>query len=277
MNKFSCCIIFILMNAVFINLSYADQRGMLGGCCSDETDLDSELALGGRLYDKYWKELELEEPAGTHPSYPNTGKKEGATTWRCKECHGWDYKGAKGAYSSGSHFSGIKGIWQARNLTEIQIREVLESDSHKYDEVLDAPNLNLLVQFVKRGQVDMDKYINFSSKQSLGNANKGYTSYKRYCVACHGDEGTSLNFGSPSKPEYVGYIANKNPWETVHKILNGHPGAIMDRDQMHSSMGMMQHHQKGRQGMWQKMPAMRDRLSEAEVSDLLAYLQSLQK
>ena len=31
-------------------------------------------------------------------------------TWRCKECHGWDYRGAPGAYSIGSDFTGIMDV-----------------------------------------------------------------------------------------------------------------------------------------------------------------------
>ena len=34
----------------------------------------------------------------------------GADTWRCKECHGWDYAGKDGAYGSGDHRTGIVGV-----------------------------------------------------------------------------------------------------------------------------------------------------------------------
>jgi len=68
------------------------------------------IAEGGRLYDKWWSELELKEPRETHPAYPTIGKKRDASTWRCKECHGWDYKGKDGAYGKGSHFTGIPEI-----------------------------------------------------------------------------------------------------------------------------------------------------------------------
>lgn len=48
----------------------------------------------------------------------------------------------------------------------------------------------------------------------------------------HGWKGPSrrisaLNFKTPEKPEYVGTVANKNPWETLHKVRNGQPGAPM--------------------------------------------------
>ena len=68
------------------------------------------IARGGQLYDKWWAVLGHEKPQDTHPAYPADGKRKGDTTWRCKECHGWDYRGVDGAYSKGSHYSGVKGI-----------------------------------------------------------------------------------------------------------------------------------------------------------------------
>jgi thiosulfate dehydrogenase len=36
-----------------------------------------------------------------------------------------------------------------------------------------------------------------------------------------------LNFGSAAEPEYVGTIALDNPWEFLHKVRFGQPGAAM--------------------------------------------------
>lgn len=54
-------------------------------------------------------------PAGSNPSYSITQGKSTSTTatWRCSECHGLDYRGAEGAYSKGSHFTGVKGLLPA--------------------------------------------------------------------------------------------------------------------------------------------------------------------
>lgn len=72
--------------------------------------LEWTIAAGGRIYDNWWEALDREEPEGTNPAYPASGKQEGPATWRCKECHGWDYQGADGIYRQGSHFTGIKGV-----------------------------------------------------------------------------------------------------------------------------------------------------------------------
>ena len=65
-----------------------------------------DIARGGQLYDKWYGVLGRQAPGDTHPGYTAEGKKKGSSTWRCKECHGWDYRGAAGAYSKGSHYSG---------------------------------------------------------------------------------------------------------------------------------------------------------------------------
>ena len=67
------------------------------------------ISRGGQLYDKWWEVIEAEEPKTTHPAYPAKGEKKGSATWRCKECHGWDYKGVDGAYGKGIAFHRHQG------------------------------------------------------------------------------------------------------------------------------------------------------------------------
>jgi mono/diheme cytochrome c family protein len=44
---------------------------------------------------------------------------------------------------------------------------------------------------------------------------------------CHGPEGMALNFGSEEKPQFIGSVAEKNPWEFIHKARTGQPGTRM--------------------------------------------------
>ena len=53
----------------------------------DPTDIWA-VAQGGQLYDNWMSVMERDPPAGNPPAYPAAGKKKGASTWRCKECHG---------------------------------------------------------------------------------------------------------------------------------------------------------------------------------------------
>ena len=98
--------------------------------------MGNKLSEGGRLYDKWWQEYGLKKPGQTHPAYPTKGVKKGANTWRCKECHGWDYRGKDGAYSKGSHFTGIKGIREYVNTSPDKIMRILKDDNHQYDTVM---------------------------------------------------------------------------------------------------------------------------------------------
>jgi thiosulfate dehydrogenase len=36
-----------------------------------------------------------------------------------------------------------------------------------------------------------------------------------------------MNFKTPEKPEYIGTVAQKNPWEFMHKARYGQPGVPM--------------------------------------------------
>ena len=81
----------------------------IGTAMAAETE--SSIARGGRLYDKWFAENKAAKPGDDHPAYPHKGGKYGKdASWRCKECHGWDYSGKDGAYAKGGHATGIVGI-----------------------------------------------------------------------------------------------------------------------------------------------------------------------
>ena len=71
-------------------------------------ELFGDPIRGGLLYDKWWKPVGADAPEDDHPLWAtqSTNERSGGDTWRCKECHGWDYQGADGAYGDGSHFTG---------------------------------------------------------------------------------------------------------------------------------------------------------------------------
>lgn len=217
------------------------------------SDLEA-IAEGGRLYDKWWAEYDLRKPTSTHPAYPLSGKKRGAATWRCKECHGWDYRGRKGAYAKGSHYTGIKGIdaFGGRPLNEIVA--VLKDKRHGYDAVMLDYGLLRIAAFVSSGQVTMSKSIDASSKKASGEPSRGRSIFRETCKECHGKDGREINFKDDGSPEYIGTVAKRNPWEALHKIRNGQPGGFV---------------------MGDAMPHMNDKLNLQEQIDLLSYMQTL--
>ncbi|WP_461306590.1 c-type cytochrome [Albidovulum sp.] len=186
-----------------------------------------KLMIGGQIYDKWWETIGSDEPQGTHPAYPAAGKKSGKDTWRCKECHGWDYRGAAGAYGSGSHFTGIKGIDGMKGADPAAIAELLRAEPHGYTEAMipDAA-MAYLAYFVAHGQMDAPPLVD-GTKTVEGDAARGAAGYQTVCARCHGMDGTAMNFGSSDKPEYLGTLAADNPWEAAHKIRFGQPAAEM--------------------------------------------------
>lgn len=217
-------------------------------------EIDSSIVRGGLLYDKWFSVVEdAEVPQTAHNSYPTKGKYKGkkGADWRCKECHGWDYMGRAGAYSKGKHYTGIKGIRAYQGGNPNKVLKVLKNQTHGYTKkMMNAKDLADLAQFVTKGQVDMDRYINRATKAARGNKVKGERLYNTICANCHGKNGAMNEDGEPisGNREPLGRLAKKNPWESLHKILNGQPD--------------------------ENMPALRVLGTQIAV-DILAHLQSL--
>lgn len=193
----------------------------------NETELFTILR-GGQIYDNWVSATEADKPKATHPSYPKAGKKKGASTWRCKECHGWDYRGADGAYAKGSHYTGIMGVRSWVGKDPDAIAKVVRNEAHGYTKAILSDNAVAKVSlFLSRGQIDMDQYIERKTKKARGDANRGARFYQTVCSICHGFDGREINFKDDPKKEYIGTVAAANPWETLHKIRNGQPGVAM--------------------------------------------------
>jgi len=192
----------------------------------------SPVTEGGVLYDKWWKAVGVDAPEGDQPLWAlqTTNKRSGADTWRCKECHGWDYKGKDGAYGEGSsHYTGFPGILDAASKSAEELAGWLNGTAnpdHDFSAYLSEEQIAMLVAFMKEGMVDMAKYIN-ADKTVNGDPAKGKTLFNRGCKRCHGEDGKTINFKDEAHPEYIGTIANENPWEFFHKASFGQPGEHM--------------------------------------------------
>ncbi len=191
------------------------------------------VARGGRLYDKWWKEVKgATDPKDNQPLWASqtTNKATGNATWRCKECHGWDYKGKDGAYGSGSHKTGFPGVWdaaQTKNADELAaILKGSLNPKHDFSKSLGAADVTDLANFLKAGLLDAATYVDIQAKKPIGgDAARGKTLFDGLCAACHGPDGKKINFGSADAPEYVGTVAKDNPLELMHKVRSGQPGS----------------------------------------------------
>jgi mono/diheme cytochrome c family protein len=195
--------------------------GTVQAQAADDVSEAYTISRGAQLYDKWWVPTKAPTPDATHPAYPATSKKSGKNTWRCKECHGWDYIGADGRYSKGSHFSGIKGVSGAAGTDPADIAALLRGDLHGYttDMIPDAAMAELAL-FVSRGQVDPRPYM-AADGSSNGDVAAGKVYYEGVCAGCHGLDGRKIK-----DADSLGAVSG-NTQEMMHKVLNGQPGEAM--------------------------------------------------
>ncbi len=203
------------------------------------------IAQGARMYDDWQIEIGGRIQSLPHPAYPPTAyfANDAAMTWRCKECHGWDYAGKQGQYASGHHATGIKGIRDMAGADPARIVAILRDGTHRFDAVLKARDLLDLANFVSLGQIEMSAVIDSKTGRARGEAKRAGAHYRTICATCHGVDGQRINT-APS----LGRVARDNPWESLHKIANGHPN--------------------------EKMPALRV-LDQQLLVDILSHLQGL--
>jgi thiosulfate dehydrogenase len=186
------------------------------------------IKLGAQLYDN-WLKFTDHDPAGNHPLYPTAGIKSGESTWRCKECHGWDYIGKNGRYRSGSHYTGIEGVLAASHKDDITLKDILndKASQHDFSPYLSEEQLECLVVFIKKGLFETASIL-YANGKANGNVKRGASLFTENCAACHGEDGNDLDFKDKKEgTQGVGWIANDNPQESLHKIRWGHPGTEM--------------------------------------------------
>jgi thiosulfate dehydrogenase len=203
---------------------------------------------GGRMYDRWWTAIAAPAPTTDHLLWqyrpdPTSDTATGSTTWRCTECHGWDYKGVDGEYAAGPHRTGFPGVFGTALAPAAMFNLLHEPpnngggggvpNGHDYGSVLTNEQLNDLVAFVLDGVIDTDTYVNSAAGGIfLGDQVAGEMHYRTggtlsQCISCHGDSGAAINFGTPQAPEYLGTIAVYEPFHFLHRTRMGFPGTPM--------------------------------------------------
>ena len=206
-------------------------------------------AYGGRLYDNWWAVLFLDPPEVPHSAYPSVGKAEGAETWRCVTCHGWDTKGRDGVLGEGYFYTGIKGIRGKMGAPEEEIVALLRAAPHGYNEdLLPKAAARALAVFVSRGQGQDDDAYDSESGQFKGDPERGRAIFQNVCAICHDFDGGAWIEGDDGLGSTLSTIANGDPARALHKVMNGQTYA--------------------------DMPAMRVFGMEA-IRDVLSYVQTL--
>jgi mono/diheme cytochrome c family protein len=190
--------------------------------------LNGDSLRGGLLYDKWWTPLGLDAPEDDQALWAtqDTNTRSGADTWRCKECHGWDYKGVDGAYGGGSHMTGFVGVIQLAgdaNATLAALQGATSAD-HDFSTVMDDQALTDIALFISEELMDYAEVIDAEKAAVGGDLTVGEELFQESCSDCHGPEGTAIDFkANVTKTETISAIANGNPWEYFHKVRFGQP------------------------------------------------------
>ncbi|MEM6995396.1 MAG: hypothetical protein AAF721_33110 [Myxococcota bacterium] len=208
-------------------------------------------ARGGRIFDKWWVELEREfQPgkmggpnadgtldAGTGEPMPNPGH-----DYRFKNLFGWDLRGADGVY--GPEYQDRPYVASVNLLTDTRSREELLAWLQAGDDVVPAfgavlshDELYALVDFidgVRTGALPSPAQVFDLSKDAPKNyvlrpgadTTRGAKLFADSC-GCHGGDGTSF---AVDPDVSTGAFMRTKGYEAWIKILNGHPGTPMHRE-----------------------------------------------
>jgi thiosulfate dehydrogenase len=218
-----------------------------------------DAIAGARIYDNWMLALDQPLPTGNHPLWASqeTNIRNGVSTWRCVECHGWDYEGELGAYGPySSHYTGFPGVDGMVGATQDEILNWLNGTNnpqHNFLALTNSTAIQDLVAFLRTQQVDMDLLVDPFTGASLGDRNLGQALYITDCSSCHGTAGDRINLGSTANPIYLADLATVDPWQTIHKIRFGTP----------TNLRMPSSEAEG----W----------SLSEVANVLAYVQGLRR
>lgn len=223
--------------------------------------------LGASLYDSIVATLGKTLTAG-NPLWDVLKASATPTTdvgsWRCKNCHGWDYKGVEGVNAGAFAAAGgpanllsaqgkdaaqlkatIKSGYVNNTTTGVQVFHAFGQDAagaglQNGSAGIVGPGLSdveieAIVDFIKNGMIDTSAYIG-TRGGAFGDPAQGLAMYtdtaitkSGACVTCHGEQGQTLDFedGDPATTpnEFVGTIGVENPWEFFHKARWGQPGS----------------------------------------------------
>jgi hypothetical protein len=194
----------------------------------------NDIIRGAQLYDNWYAVLGVDPPAGNMPiwSRQTTNTRSGGVTWRCNECHGWDYRGSQGEYQSGSHYTSFPDVWTlVQGLFVGDIVNHLNGNldpAHNFSPYLDNTSLTQLADFLKFGIIDDSAYINPISLRVINpDISHGQTLYQATCLACHGEDGKKIILRIEGIDEYLGSVANRDPWRFLHRTRFGVAGTDM--------------------------------------------------
>jgi thiosulfate dehydrogenase len=82
--------------------------------------------------------------------------------------------------------------------------------------MISEQHMKWLATFLSKGQYDIRQYVSDEGEVS-GDPNHGKAIFQNVCAACHGYNGTAINWGDDDEPAYVGTAIRTRPtfWPTA--------------------------------------------------------------
>jgi thiosulfate dehydrogenase len=264
MRNLNSTTVLSILTVLFIAL------GSISGCDDEDGGggnpfNKADLVRGGLLYDQYWEVTGGDEPTDTNPTYPSETNamvfppdgRMGSQTWRCKECHGWDYLGNEGLYAfPNSHWTDIEGLLQLADnlrllesgnndlapfaqengeLTPEELFDIIKFGipgiMTGYEDQLSDDDIWDLVRFLKLGLIDDRDLVDYDTEGKIGvippvDLENGASLFNSVCALCHGVDGEGLEaFGTEGVSLHD--LVEENPVEFIHKVRFGNPGTAM--------------------------------------------------
>lgn len=198
------------------------------------TPPQEEIIRGAQLYDQWYAVLGVDPPAANMPIWnrQTTNTRSGGDTWRCSECHGWDYRGAEGEYQTGSHFTGFPNLLTL--VAGLKVEDIVNhlngklDPAHDFSTYLDDASITQLAEFLKYGVIDDSAYINPIALRVIEpDFSHGQELFQSTCQTCHGEDGKKILLRLEGIDEFLGSVANRDPWRFLHRTRFGVAGTDM--------------------------------------------------
>ena len=184
---------------------------------------------GGRLYVSWDLVTNFSGIEARHPLWGNSNTPQipDRITWRCVNCHAWDYRGSEGRLP-------YPGMQRGQDnpsllpLTSSPAEEILawldgtNNPDHNFSNYLSDQDLRDISAFISNALVNPDLIATTENNEVQGTISVGNDVYREYCQSCHGAEGEKINFGSTTVPSFMGDLAWANPWRIAHEVHFGH-------------------------------------------------------
>jgi mono/diheme cytochrome c family protein len=100
--------------------------------------------------------------------------------------------------------------------------------AHDFSPYMDETALTQVAQFLKFGVIDDTQYFNPVSLRVINpDVQHGEDLYQSICAECHGSDGKKITFYTEGIYEFLGSVANRDPWRFLHRTRFGTAGTSM--------------------------------------------------